>query len=177
MKSTANWIIILISGVIVTGAITSSKPQQNSTPVQQAQTKTDTKETEVDFISKTVDDNTLYIGDTKTVQDGVKGKKVQTYEVTYTDSNETSRKLVKEETTVPPTDKVVANGTKVKVVSNPPLSPVKTYTNSAGNSVQSPTYYNAAPAGASALCGDGTYSFSQSSRGTCSHHGGVAEWL
>jgi hypothetical protein len=24
---------------------------------------------------------------------------------------------------------------------------------------------------------DGTYSFSQSRRGTCSHHGGVAKWL
>ena len=33
------------------------------------------------------------------------------------------------------------------------------------------------PAGASARCRDGTYSFSQSRQGTCSHHGGVAEWL
>ncbi|WP_289144502.1 DUF3761 domain-containing protein, partial [uncultured Bacteroides sp.] len=28
-----------------------------------------------------------------------------------------------------------------------------------------------------ALCRDGTYSFSKSRRGTCSHHGGVAKWL
>jgi hypothetical protein len=34
-----------------------------------------------------------------------------------------------------------------------------------------------APAGASAKCRDGTFSFSQSRRGTCSHHGGVTEWL
>jgi len=34
-----------------------------------------------------------------------------------------------------------------------------------------------APAGASAQCRDGTYSFSRSRRGTCSHHGGVARWL
>lgn len=33
------------------------------------------------------------------------------------------------------------------------------------------------PSGASAICRDGTYSFSQSRRGTCSHHGGVAKWL
>lgn len=26
-------------------------------------------------------------------------------------------------------------------------------------------------------CGDGTYSFSQNRRGTCSYHGGVAEWF
>jgi len=51
------------------------------------------------------------------------------------------------------------------------------YTNVDGNTVQSPTYYNSAPAGASAQCNDGTYSFSQNRRGTCSHHGGVAQWL
>jgi hypothetical protein len=33
------------------------------------------------------------------------------------------------------------------------------------------------PAGATALCNDGTYSFSQTRSGTCSHHGGVATWL
>src|SRR5215470_14634565 len=33
------------------------------------------------------------------------------------------------------------------------------------------------PVGATAKCRDGTYSFSQSRRGTCSHHGGVAQWL
>lgn len=36
-----------------------------------------------------------------------------------------------------------------------------------------PVYSNYGP---SALCGDGTYSYS-SGRGTCSHHGGVAQWL
>ena len=50
------------------------------------------------------------------------------------------------------------------------------YTNTYGNRVQSPTHYNSRPAGATALCRDGTYSFSQSRRGTCSHHGGVARW-
>jgi hypothetical protein len=34
-----------------------------------------------------------------------------------------------------------------------------------------------APSGASAQCRDGTYSFSSSHRGACSHHGGVATWL
>jgi hypothetical protein len=33
------------------------------------------------------------------------------------------------------------------------------------------------PSGASARCRDGTYSYSQNRRGTCSHHGGVAEWF
>lgn len=53
----------------------------------------------------------------------------------------------------------------------------KYYTNSDGDRVQSPTYYNSTPNGATALCGDGTYSFSRNRRGTCSRHGGVAKWL
>jgi hypothetical protein len=33
------------------------------------------------------------------------------------------------------------------------------------------------PSGASAVCRDGTYSYSAHRRGTCSHHGGVSSWL
>lgn len=54
---------------------------------------------------------------------------------------------------------------------------VKYYINSKGEKVQSPTYYNSTPSGATAECRDGTYSFSRSRRGTCSHHGGVKRWL
>lgn len=59
------------------------------------------------------------------------------------------------------------------------LSNNNTYTNSAGNTVHSPasTTDGSIPAGATAQCADGTFSFSQSRRGTCSHHGGVASWL
>jgi hypothetical protein len=63
----------------------------------------------------------------------------------------------------------------------PPLEPQclnGTYTNSEGDTVckpeESPT---GPPAGATARCRDGTYSFSQHRSGTCSYHGGVAEWL
>ncbi len=56
-------------------------------------------------------------------------------------------------------------------------APIKSYVNSSGNTVQSPTYYSSKPTGATAICRDGTYSFSQHRRGTCSHHGGVDEWL
>jgi hypothetical protein len=51
------------------------------------------------------------------------------------------------------------------------------YINSRGNCIHRPVRADRPPAGASARCRDGTYSFSQSRRGTCSHHGGVAEWL
>lgn len=59
-----------------------------------------------------------------------------------------------------------------------PTEPVDYYENTHGESVQSPTHYdNGAPAGASAMCEDGSYSFSRSRRGTCSGHGGVSTWL
>ncbi len=53
------------------------------------------------------------------------------------------------------------------------------YTNSDGQSVHSPakSTTGAIPDGATAKCRDGSYSFSQHHRGTCSHHGGVGTWL
>ncbi|HZX01013.1 MAG TPA: DUF3761 domain-containing protein [Candidatus Paceibacterota bacterium] len=58
----------------------------------------------------------------------------------------------------------------------PNLSNNNYYINSDGNSVHSPAYAPSVPAGASAKCRDGTYSFSQHRQGTCSRHGGVATW-
>lgn len=52
-----------------------------------------------------------------------------------------------------------------------------TYVNSKGQTVSRPENCLAAPRGATAQCRDGTYSFSQTRRGTCSHHGGVVKWL
>ena len=58
-----------------------------------------------------------------------------------------------------------------------PLEDVDYYTNVDGDTIQSPTYYSSEPQGATALCRDGTYSFSAHRSGTCSHHGGVESWL
>ncbi len=60
---------------------------------------------------------------------------------------------------------------------NFPLETPDTYENVDDEEVQSPTHYNFVPEGACAICGDGTYSFSKNRRGTCSRHGGVAQWL
>lgn len=51
------------------------------------------------------------------------------------------------------------------------------YTAASGDRVHRPVRASQTPAGASARCSDGSYSFSESRRGTCSHHGGVARWL
>jgi len=60
----------------------------------------------------------------------------------------------------------------------PTLSNNRVYTNVDGRTVHSPAYSSRGiPAGASAQCHDGSYSFSQHRPGTCSHHGGVAKWF
>jgi hypothetical protein len=51
------------------------------------------------------------------------------------------------------------------------------YVNVDGRCVHRPVKADRPPAGATAKCRDGTYSFSQHHSGTCSHHGGVATWL
>ena len=54
----------------------------------------------------------------------------------------------------------------------------RTYMSASGKSVAAPLYSSkGVPARATARCRDGTYSFSQSKSGTCSNHGGVAQWL
>jgi len=60
----------------------------------------------------------------------------------------------------------------------PPQRAGPGYTNSRGEWVPSPTRTpnDSPPPGASARCRDGTYSFSRSRSGTCSHHGGVGQW-
>ncbi len=57
------------------------------------------------------------------------------------------------------------------------VAPNGTYENVDGEQVPRPYTAPSAPAGATAKCRDGTYSFSQHRSGTCSHHGGVAQWL
>ncbi|HWJ49895.1 MAG TPA: DUF3761 domain-containing protein [Solirubrobacteraceae bacterium] len=66
---------------------------------------------------------------------------------------------------------------KQKAAIETPVCTNGTYVNSAGNTVCRPEESPTVPAGATAECQDGTYSFSESRSGTCSHHGGVARWL
>ena len=51
------------------------------------------------------------------------------------------------------------------------------YRAASGHIVHRPVTSIGKPAGASARCRDGSWSFSESHRGTCSHHGGVSAWL
>lgn len=54
---------------------------------------------------------------------------------------------------------------------------VEYYVNFRGHCVHRPIRADGPPAGATARCRDGTYSFSQGRHGTCNWHDGVAAWL
>ncbi len=62
-----------------------------------------------------------------------------------------------------------------RAVSSPTTG--RSYVNVDGVRVPSPVFSDKKPEGATARCRDGSYSFSQHRQGTCSHHGGVAEWF
>ncbi|ODU00581.1 MAG: hypothetical protein ABS81_23240 [Pseudonocardia sp. SCN 72-86] len=51
------------------------------------------------------------------------------------------------------------------------------YVNTSGNCVPRPGTTDTGGATATATCKDGTSSYSQHRSGTCSGHGGVAQWL
>ena len=58
-----------------------------------------------------------------------------------------------------------------------PTQPTVQPTQPPATQAQGVSTASSVPTGATAKCADGTYSFSQHRSGTCSHHGGVAEWL
>lgn len=64
--------------------------------------------------------------------------------------------------------------TQPRAVTPPPSG--RSYINVDGVRVPSPIFSDTRPAGSTARCRDGSYSFSQHRRGTCSWHGGVAVW-
>lgn len=156
----------------------SSQSTSDPTVVQgdKVEVKTITETQSIPYESITKNDASLTSGKSVVMVTGVNGIKTVTYRVTYTSNKETSREKTSEVVTIPPVTQVTDIGTKAYA---PPAvnCPNGTYVNTAGNVVCSPYNAPSTPSGATARCGDGTYSFSQSRSGTCSHHGGVAEWL
>lgn len=186
MRQLGNWFktpfavgktaVILVVVFLGTGIIYAATSNPSITSRSSIETKNLTMTAPIPFSTSTVQDNALAEGSTRVQTTGVNGVKTQTWAVTYTNGKESDRKLISETATTQPVDEVIAQGTYVKP--NPPSNcPNGTYTNSEGNVVCSPYSSPTSPPGATAQCNDGTYSFSQSRRGTCSHHGGVAQWL
>lgn len=158
------------------------RPTRNATPTPTPTpviTSEEVVETaRIPFGVTTVQSSTVAQGTSSVTTPGTDGVTTKTYSVTYTDGVETRRVLQSERVTTPPVTQVTTVGTYVAPVA--PAAPSctnGTYVNTAGATVCRPEVASSAPAGATAKCGDGTYSFSQSRRGTCSSHGGVAVWL
>ncbi len=150
--------------------------QTQKAPV--VETKTLTQTEAIPYSKNTENDSSLESGKTLLTTTGVDGQKTITYSITLTDGHETSRTKTGEQITRMPIDEVTKIGTKVAAPApTADLScPNGTYVNSVGNTVCSPYASSSIPAGATAQCRDGSYSFSQSRSGTCSHHGGVSVW-
>lgn len=121
-------------------------------------------------------DDRLPKGQTQVIKEGVDGVETSLYTVTYSNGKEIARVLKTKSVTAQPVPKVDAVGTYVAPAQSiqTPTASGTGYTNVDGNHINSPS---SDPAGASAQCADGTYSYSAHRQGTCSHHGGVARWL
>ena len=181
----------LLTGTIgVASVINSNQTEGDTIPSIQVQKKTEpiieTKtviEThEEPFKTETRDDATLAKGTTKVVQEGKNGVRTVTYEKIYEDGVLKRSRVISSTVTEEPVNKIVANGTYVAptstsppIVTKPTYCPNGTYTNAYGQTVCRPSSTNAG--GATAVCHDGTYSYSKTRSGTCSHHGGVSRWL
>lgn len=149
-------------------------PQSNCTSTQ----KTTTETRAIPFSETSVNDPTLAQGKSYVKVAGVNGVRTLAYNnITYspTGCKPDSKTVVSDVVTTQPVTQVTVIGTYVSPTASD--CPNGTYINSAGDVVCSPYSSSTAPAGATAQCLDGTYSFSQSRSGTCSHHGGVAQWL
>ncbi|HSW85349.1 MAG TPA: DUF3761 domain-containing protein [Candidatus Saccharimonadales bacterium] len=139
-------------------------------------TKTVTSTKPIPYTTSTNQDGTLAKGTTKVTTMGVDGVETLTYQDTYSNGTQTAHKLTSDVVTIQPVTQVTSLGTYVAAAPST-MCTNGSYVNSAGNTVCSPESSPSAPSGATAQCADGTYSFSQSHSGTCSHHGGVATWL
>lgn len=73
--------------------------------------------------------------------------------------------------------KSTAKPTAATPAAAPPAAATQAKSATASKSAPTKAAGNTDPTGATAKCKDGTYSKSQHHSGTCSSHGGVAEWL
>lgn len=91
--------------------------------------KTDEKKSKVDFKTVVKEDSSLKKGEEKVVQAGKAGEKVAKYDVVIENGKEKQRKLLTEQVTTKPEDKIVVRGTKedvvVAAIENAPAAPKK----------------------------------------------------
>lgn len=76
--------------------------------------KREKKTEEIAFSVETQKSSSMYVGSSKVTREGVNGSKEVTYQITYVDGKEESRKKVKEKVIKEPVSKIVTEGTKEK---------------------------------------------------------------
>lgn len=82
--------------------------------VERVETRKEKKTEEIPFSVETQKSSSMYVGSSKVTREGVNGSKEVTYQITYVDGKEESRKKVKEKVTKEPVSKIVTEGTKEK---------------------------------------------------------------
>jgi uncharacterized protein YabE (DUF348 family) len=106
--------------------------------------RTVTETQTVHFSTKRVDDSSLPKGTTKVTTRGVDGIKTLTYEVTFTNGVQTSKKLVRQVVTKAPVTQVIRVGTKVTQQCDPNYSgacvPIASDVDCAGGTGNGPAY-------------------------------------
>jgi hypothetical protein len=133
-----------------------SQPAVQAPPQKKITTKQVAETQVIEYHSVEQNDENLEKGKTQVISQGANGQKNIIYKVTYADGAEITREKISEVVTVQPVNKITKIGTYV--------APVITPTPPSG------------PAGATALCKDGTFSYAENHRGACSRHDGVNLW-
>ena len=89
-----------------------SAASASATPTPTVEKRTVTKKRSISFSTKKVNDPSLEKGTTRVKRRGVKGVMTYTYEVTFTDGEQTDEKLLRKKVTKKPVSRVIAVGTK-----------------------------------------------------------------
>lgn len=109
----------------------------------------------VAYTTQTQDDSTLPQGQTKVIQAGVDGTETLTYNVTYTNGQQTSKTLVSDVVTTPPTSEILANGTYVAPAPQPTPTPSCYPLTNGGNCYEPGEYCRNSDHGATGVAGNG----------------------
>lgn len=140
-------------------ATVQAKPQVQADTVV---TKQETETKSVPFTTQNQDDASLPKGQTKVIQAGVDGVETLTYNVIYTNGQQTDKTLVSDTVTTQPTTEIIANGTYVYVAPAPDPTPTPTPTppscyplTNGGNCYEPGEYCRNSDHGASGVAGDG----------------------
>jgi hypothetical protein len=131
-----------------------AKAPAQTVPVKKISNKLVTETQPVPFQTFEKTDNDIEKGQRVVTTNGVNGTKTITYKVAYIDDQEITREKISENVTTQPINQVVKVGTYIPASPMPPSG----------------------PAGATALCADGSLSYAEHHQGACSKHGGVSIW-